>query len=104
MKIDGQQIRITFKNIGSGLKIGAAPWTPSGKQQEIVSELKGFAIAGSDRKWYWAKAQIDGDSLFISSDQVPKPVAVRYGWADNPPCNLYNSADLPAPPFRTDDW
>jgi len=70
----------------------------------VASELTGFAIAGSDKKWYWAKVQIQGDHVVVSSDQVPSPVAVRYGWADNPPCNLYNKEKLPASPFRTDDW
>jgi sialate O-acetylesterase len=67
-------------------------------------ELKGFAIAGSDRKWVWAKARIDGDKVVVSSPDVKAPVAVRYAWADNPACNLTNGAGLPASPFRTDDW
>ena len=66
--------------------------------------LKGFAIAGADKKWRWAEAQIDGDNVVVSSGEVPQPVAVRYGWANNPDCNLYNSAGLPASPFRTDRW
>ena len=68
------------------------------------SELEGFAICGADRKWVWADARIDGDSVLVWSDKVPRPVAVRYGWADNPTCNLYNGAGLPASPFRTDDF
>jgi sialate O-acetylesterase len=67
-------------------------------------ELKGFAIAGRDRKWVWAKARIDGDKVVVSSPEVKSPVAVRYAWADNPACNLTNGAGLPASPFRTDDW
>jgi sialate O-acetylesterase len=66
--------------------------------------VKGFAIAGEDRKFVWADARIDGDSVIVSSPKVMKPVAVRYGWADNPIANLYNRAGLPASPFRTDDW
>ena len=61
-------------------------------------------MAGEDRKWYWADATIDGESVVVRSDKVAKPVAVRYGWAHNPPVNLYNKAGLPAVPFRTDDW
>ncbi len=66
--------------------------------------LKGFAIAGVDKKFYWAKAQIVGGKVYVSSDKVKDPVAVRYAWGDNPECNLYNKAGLPASPFRTDDW
>ncbi len=89
---------------GSGLKIGAAPWSPTGPPPAVGSELTGFAIAGADKNWAWAKAKIEGDDVIVSSDQVPSPVAVRYGWANNPPCNLYNKEDLPASPFRTDTW
>lgn len=67
-------------------------------------ELKGFAIAGQDKKFYWAKAEIDGKTVLVSSDKVPNPVAVRYAWAANPICNLYNQEGLPASPFRTDTW
>jgi sialate O-acetylesterase len=70
----------------------------------VTGELLGFSIAGEDRKFVWAKAEIDGNKVVVSSPQVPNPVAVRYGWADFPVVNLYNSADLPASPFRTDDW
>ena len=65
-------------------------------------KLKGFSIAGADKKFVWARAKIDGKDVIVSSDQVAKPVAVRYGWANNPVCNLYNKAGLPASPFRTD--
>jgi sialate O-acetylesterase len=66
--------------------------------------LRGFAIAGEDRRWVWAKATIDGDTVVCSSPDVAKPVAVRYSWADNPIGNLYNKEGLPACPFRTDNW
>jgi sialate O-acetylesterase len=66
--------------------------------------VKGFAIAGDDKKFVWADATIDGEDVVVSSPQVAKPVAVRYGWADDPEVSLYNAADLPASPFRTDDW
>jgi sialate O-acetylesterase len=104
MKVKGNKVLITFKNTGGGLAIGTPPWTPSGKIPPVASELKGFAIAGADKKWVWAQARINGDQVVVSSDQVPNPAAVRYGWADNPPCNLYNKEKLPAAPFRTDDW
>jgi len=67
-------------------------------------ELKGFAIAGVDRKWVWATARIEGDRVIVSSPEVKAPVAVRYAWADNPLAPLINGAGLPASPFRTDDW
>ena len=64
---------------------------------------KNFVIAGADKKFVWAAAKIEGETVVVSSPQVPQPVAVRYAWADNPEgCNLYNAAGLPAAPFRTD--
>ena len=65
---------------------------------------KGFAIAGADKKWVWADARIIGESVSLSSPEVPAPEAVRYAWGNNPLTNLYNAAGLPANPFRTDDW
>ncbi len=67
-------------------------------------KLRGFAIAGEDRKFVWADAEIQGDHIVVQSAQVPKPAAVRYAWADNPECNLVNTTGLPASPFRTDEW
>ncbi len=67
-------------------------------------KLTGFAIAGEDRKFFWADAVIAGNSVVVSSAKVPNPVAVRYAWHINPVCNLYNKSGLPASPFRTDDW
>jgi len=66
-------------------------------------EVKGFAIAGADKKFVWASARIDGNKVIVSSPEVAQPVAVRYAWADNPVWSLVNSAGLPATPFRTDD-
>ncbi len=104
MKIEGNKIRVSFKHTGGGLQMSAPPWTPNGVPAPAPTELTGFAIAGADQKWVWAQANIDGNTVVVSSDQVPAPVAVRYGWANNPPCNLYNKEGLPASPFRTDDW
>ncbi|OJU52894.1 MAG: sialate O-acetylesterase [Bacteroidales bacterium 45-6] len=89
--INGGEVFIRFSNVGSGLK------TSDGK------DVAGFAIAGDDKKFYWAKATIKGDQVVVSSDKVANPVAVRYAWADNPVCNLINSEGLPAVPFRTDN-
>ncbi|UCG59694.1 MAG: hypothetical protein JSU70_09285 [Phycisphaerales bacterium] len=88
---DGK-IRVSFDHVGGGLVAGGG------------GTLIGFAVAGSDQKFVRADATIDGDAVVVSSDEVSEPVAVRYAWADNPACNLYNKAGLPASPFRTDDW
>lgn len=67
--------------------------------------VTGFAVAGADKKWFWATAELDAaGSITVSAPQVLAPVAVRYAFEDNPPVNLYNRAGLPATPFRTDDW
>jgi sialate O-acetylesterase len=89
---EGNRIRISFASIGSGLS------TKEGK------DVRGFAIAGKDQQFYWAKAIIEGNEVVIYSDKVAEPVAVRYAWADNPECNLINSEGLPVVPFRTDEW
>jgi len=67
------------------------------------SELEGFSICGADRKWVWAQARIQGETVVVWSEAIPAPVAVRYAWANNPTANLYNGAGLPAAPFRTDE-
>ncbi|MGD8539592.1 MAG: sialate O-acetylesterase [Candidatus Aminicenantes bacterium] len=92
MQIENEKIRLTFSNIADSLVI---------KNGE---DLKGFAIAGEDRVFRWAEATIDGDTVILWHPQIEEPVAARYAWASNPICNLYNSAGLPASPFRTDDW
>jgi sialate O-acetylesterase len=66
--------------------------------------VEGFTIAGSDKKFVWAKATIAGDKVIVSSNLVDVPVAVRYGWANNPGGNLFNKEGLPVTPFRTDTW
>jgi sialate O-acetylesterase len=104
MTVEGNKIRLKFKQTGSGLQISGPPSTSTGAPASAPTELTGFAIAGTDQNWVWAKARIDGNTVVVSSDQVAAPVAVRYGWASNPPCNLYNKEGLPASPFRTDDW
>ncbi len=91
MEINGRDIELAFDHIGKGLQVKG-------------EKLTGFQIAGKDKKFYWANAQIVGGEVFVSSDKVKSPVAVRYGWAINPECNLFNKNGLPASPFRTDDW
>ncbi len=92
MQVDGNKIILSFTNIGSGL-------------MSKDGELKQFAIAGSDKKFVWAKAKIEGDKVIVWNDAIVDPVAVRYAWSNNPSgSNLYNKEDLPATPFRTDNW
>jgi sialate O-acetylesterase len=91
----GGKVTVTFDHVGSGLT------TIESK------DVKGFAVAGEDKVWHWATAEIDpkaNNKVIVSCKQVEKPVAVRYGWADNPICNLFSKEDLPATPFRSDDW
>ena len=91
IKVRDGKIVLRFDCVGDGLVAKGGP-------------LRGFAIAGADRKFVWADAVIEGKTVVVSSPQVPSPAAVRYAWADNPVCNLYNATDLPASPFRTDTW
>ena len=67
-------------------------------------KLGEFSIAGEDRKWVWADARIEGNSVVVSSPSVPNPTQVRYAWQSNPAATLFNGAGLPAAPFRTDNW
>ncbi len=92
MTVERDKVRLRFKHSNGGL-------LAKGDKQ-----LEGFAIAGQDRKFAWAEAKIEGDAVVVWSNAVPQPIAVRYAWADNPVCNLYNEAGLPASPFRTDNW
>jgi len=93
-QIEGNRIRIRFRETGSGLSIN--------KTDE--DELTYFAIAGKDKKFVWAKAIIERNTVVVWSDEVADPVYVRYGWADNPEgANLINAEGLPASPFRTDN-
>jgi len=92
MKIAGGKARVSFAQTGGGLTVkGGGP-------------LKGFAMAGADKRYFPANAKIERNKVIVWSDKVPKPVAVRYAWANTPDCNLYNKEGLPAAPFRTDDW
>ena len=69
-----------------------------------LSDVELPSIFGEDRVFHDAVASIEGDRIIVSNSNVPAPVSVRYGWDDNPICNLYNKAGLPASPFRTDKW
>ena len=90
VQIEGDRLRLVFDDIGGGL-VAHGP------------ELRGFAIAGADRKFVWAQARIDGATVLVSAREVPAPQVVRYAFADNPAdANLFNAEGLPAYPFRTD--
>jgi sialate O-acetylesterase len=93
MKVKDNKLELTFSHTGSGLIT-----------QGIV-ELGGFAIAGPDSHFVWAKAEIAGNKVIVWNEKISKPIAVRYAWADNPEqANLYNKEGLPASPFRTDNF
>ena len=91
LKVKGNQAIVSFDNLAGGLE------AKGGK-------LTGFAICGEDKKWVWANAETDGKVVTVSSPEVAKPVAVRYGWSNYPIVNLFNKEGLPAWPFRTDDF
>jgi len=94
MQIDGEKAIISFDHIGSGYFL-----------KDKYGYINGFAVAGADKVFHWAKAEIADDKIIVWSENVASPVAVRYGWADNPDdLNLYNMESLPAVPFRTDEW
>jgi sialate O-acetylesterase len=85
------------------MRVRFAPMT-SGLDTVDGAPPRGFIVAGADRVWHTADARIDGNTVVVSAAAVPQPVAVRYAWGNDPPNTLRNQADLPAPPFRSDDW
>ncbi len=94
VKFENGRAIVAFKFVYDGLTV-----------KDRYGYVRGFEIAGSDRKFFYAKAEISGDKVIVSSEKVKNPVAVRYAWSDAPvDVNLYNSAGFPVAPFRTDDW
>ena len=94
IEIKNGKAYLSFKNIGSGLMV-----------KDKFDYLREFAIAGPDQKFVWAKAHIEGNRVVVYNDKISDPVAVRYAWSNNPSqANLYNIEELPASPFRTDNW
>ena len=93
-EVKGGKIILRFDSVGSGL-------VPARK-----GKLDAFAVAGKDKVWHWAEANIEKGSIVLSSPKVKNPVAARYAWAMNPSQRnlLYNEEGFPASPFRTDDW
>lgn len=114
MKVENGKALLSFTHTDGGLVAKPLPDTyvlrsEANATAPLVrnspdSELEGFVICGADQQWVFARAKIEGDKVVVWSDQVPAPVAVRYGWAQNPTVNLYNGAGFPASPFRTDDF
>ncbi|HEY4335923.1 MAG TPA: sialate O-acetylesterase [Puia sp.] len=87
--VEGKNIVVHFTHVGGGLVTKGEPGA--------------FAIAGADRRFVWAKARIEANTVVVSNEEVASPKYVRYAWADNPEeANLYNKEGLPASPFRTD--
>jgi sialate O-acetylesterase len=94
MKVEGNKVILTFNKPGGDLYAN-----------DPYGYLKGFEVAGSDKRFYYAKAFIQDDHVVVFCDSVPQPVAVHYAWADYPgDANLYNKEGFPAEPFRTDRW
>ncbi|HET6883202.1 MAG TPA: hypothetical protein VFI31_23735, partial [Pirellulales bacterium] len=87
----------------SGL-IGGAVHVVADDDRAMPVALQGFTIAGKDRRFVRATAEIRDGTVVVHSPQVAEPIAVRYGWADYPTGNLFNVEGLPAGPFRSDDW
>ena len=94
LRVEGNKVIISFDNIGTGLIV-----------HDKYGYIKGFEIAGEDRKFHYARAYINGNTVVVYSDSVNNPVAVHYGWADDAgEDNLFNKEGFPAEPFRTDEW
>ena len=93
MEKKGNKIIVTFDTQDSQLVI-----------KNKYGYIEGFAIAGKDQKFVWAKATLKNGKVIVWSDDVIDPVAVRYGWGNNPDINLFDTEGLPAVPFRTDQW
>jgi len=91
MIVEGSRVRLLFEHTEGGLVARDG-------------ELTHFQIAGADRRFVPARARIDGETVIVWSDEVAKPVAVRFAWSAAAEPNLFNGAGLPAAPFRTDDW
>ncbi len=93
METEGSKLKLTFDCFGSSLRAFDVP------------EAHGFAVCGEDKVWHWAKGTVHGaNQVEVWSDQVEKPIAVRYAWADNPVCNLTSKEGLPVTPFRSDNF
>jgi sialate O-acetylesterase len=102
MRVDGNKAILSFGHLGGGLSVAQFSMAGAGNVGGD-GKLVGFTVAGDDKVFHSATALIQGDDVVVWSDQVSKPVAVRYGWKNFPVANLSNRLGLPASPFRTDD-
>ncbi len=93
LEIKGNEIIISFTNLGSGLEL-----------RDAYGYAKGFAIAGTDQKYVWAKGYQKDNTIVLYNDEIQSPVSVRYDWSNNPDGNIYNKEGLPLLPFRTDNF
>ncbi len=103
MMVEGTKAILSFDHMDGGLSVGQFSM-PGAADVGKDGKLVGFTIAGEDKAFHPATALIQGDHVVVWCDQVAKPVAVRFGWANFPVANLFNKAGLPASPFRTDDF
>ncbi|MCE9606566.1 MAG: sialate O-acetylesterase [Planctomycetia bacterium] len=119
LNVKGNEAVLGFEHVGAGLvakrmileDVSTDPRTGPGGALHVAEDasdapvqVQGFTVAGANRKFVAAHAEIRGDTVVVTSSEVAEPVAVRYGWADYPTGNLFNRDGLPASPFRTDDW
>lgn len=100
IKIEKEKVRLRFDTNGDGLSMGLPD--PLSGTTLLAASLKGFAVAGAERKWSPAVVRIEGEEIVLRSDAVKEPKAVRYNWRDYPAGNLYGKSGLPVAPFRTD--
>ncbi|CAN5437770.1 sialate O-acetylesterase [soil metagenome] len=101
---DGTKATVHFDHVGAGLIVGRKDGVKP-TEEDKDGKLRRFAIAGKDKKWFWAEAKIVGETVVCTHPDVMNPVAVRYAFSTNPVgANLYNRDGLPASPFRSDDW
>ena len=104
-QFEGGKAVISFDRVGGGLMAAKKTTSRSVEPPQPVKELNGFSIAGANRKWHWADAEIRGDQVVLTAREVAEPVAVRYVYTANTDHGtLYNKEGLPAAPFRTDEW
>lgn len=104
-QVEGNKVRIHFDYPGSGLVIadkGGEHYLEPVKETPDA-ELAEFSVQDKEGNWHWAKAQIDGDTVVVWSDEVAEPQQVRYAYDSHPRVNLYNKEGLPASPFTTVD-
>jgi sialate O-acetylesterase len=116
-KFEGNRVVLSFDHAAGGLVVKELVPTMEGKDKRAgqfawriressgSTPIVGFTVCGKDHLFQPARAELQGiNSVVVTCDAVPEPIALRYGWADHPLCNLFNQAGLPASPFRTDNF